>query len=360
MKQIDMLQGNPIDLIPNDVIIELRKQIEIPSNNRYPLNESEGYLGLREQISQWYDRKYNVKLNPENEVGVLLGSKEGILYFLLSHVSKGDYVIITNPCYQTYKFLISYVGAIPIELNIGIENNFLPDIESVPKAILAKTKAVIINYPNNPTCAVATKYFFDKLIKFAIANNLKIINDNPYLEYVVDKSEKLSILESEEAKEVCVELNSFSKTFCMAGWRLGMIVGNEEIISKMVQLKKMVDAGPFLALQKSAIVALQKENDIYIENLTNKFATRKRNAIEEFTRLGWNYKFQKGTYYIWMPCRDTISSIEYCNFLKEQANILVTPGLKYGTNGEGYIRMSLALEEEDFQDVLFRFNKIYH
>lgn len=355
-----MLQGNPIDLIPSEVILELRRQIEIPSNHRYPLNESEGYIGLREQIAQWYDRKYNVRLNPSNEVGVLLGSKEGILYFLLSHVSKGDYVIITNPCYQTYKFLISYVGAIPFELNIGIDNNFLPDFESVPKAVLNKTKAIIINYPNNPTCAVATKLFFDKLIKFAIVNNLKVINDNPYLEYVMNPDDKLSILESEEAKSVCIELNSFSKTFCMAGWRLGMVVGNEQIISKMIQLKKMVDAGQFLALQKAAIIALREENDIYIENLTKKFAIRKREAIEELTKLGWDYRFQKGTYYIWMPCRGTGNSIEYCNFLKERANILVTSGLKYGTNGEGYIRMSLALKDEDFQEVLFRLNKIYH
>lgn len=355
-----MLQGNPIDLIPNNVIIELRKQIEAPSNHRYPLNESEGYMGLREQVSQWYNRKYKVALNPVNEVGILIGSKEGILYFLLSQVSKGDYVLITNPCYQTYKFLIEYIGAVPLELNIGIENNFLPDFENVPESILSKTKAIIINYPNNPTCAVASKDFFNKLIDFAIFHNIKIVNDNPYLEYVTQLSDKLSILESKRAKEVCIELNSFSKTFCMAGWRLGMIAGNKEIIFKMMQIKKMVDAGPFLALQKAAICALDEDCDIYIENLTKKFALRKKMAIEEFIKLGWNYEFQKGTYYVWLPCRDTHSSIEYCHFLEKEANILATPGLKYGTNGEGFIRMSLAIEEEDFQDVLHRFNKLYY
>jgi LL-diaminopimelate aminotransferase len=360
MRQIDMSKGNPIDFIQESILKELNKQIMIPTNHRYPLNESEGYTELRKEISNWYYRRYNVKIDPTNEAAVLLGSKEGILYFLLSFISKGDCVVITNPSYPTYKYLINYVGAIPFELKINTENNFLPDLESIPKSILTKTKAIIINYPNNPTCAVASKGFFTELVQFAVNNNIKVVNDNPYIEFVTNQENRMSILESEGAKNVCIELNSFSKIFNMAGWRLGMVVGNEEIISKMIQLKKMVDAGAFLALQKASIIALNKDNDVNVDNLVKKFAIHKKNATEELIRLGWNYNFQEGTYYIWLPCREIISSVEYCEFLKEQANILVTPGLKYGSNGEGYVRMSLAISEEDLQEVLFRLQRIYN
>lgn len=359
MKQIDLRQGNPIDLLPQNVLSELKKQIDFPTNHRYPINESEGYQGLREQISKWYYRRYNVSLNPISDIGILLGAKEGILYFLLSNVSRNDYVIITNPCYQTYKFLISYVGAIPYEINIGKENNYMPDFEMIPKSIIKKTKAIIVNYPNNPTCALANQEFFDYLISFAIKNNIKVVNDNPYLEYIPCSENKLSILNSKNANSVCVEFNSFSKTFNMAGWRLGMIMGNENIISKMVQLKKMVDAGPFLALQKAAIKALDEKNDIYIQDITNRFAIRKEKAINTFKELGWTEEFQKGTYYIWLPCRNTKNSQDYCKMLEQKAGLLVTPGTKYGSNGEGYVRLSLALTENDFQEVLHRIKKIY-
>ena len=359
MEPIILSQGNPIDTIPENVIEELGKQILIPNNHRYPQNESEGYNELRKEVYKWYQRRYAVNLDSINNVGILIGSKEGILYFLLSQVDIGDYVIITNPCYQTYKYLINLVGGIPYELNINIQNSFLPDLENVPEEILRKAKAIIINYPNNPTCAVATKCFFDSLVRFAINYDIKIVNDNPYSEFIIDTKNKLSLLNSIGADKVGIELNSFSKTFNMAGWRLGMVIGNESIISKMVKIKQMVDAGPFLALQKAALIALNEKNDFYVDNMAKKFATRKQRATEELAKLGWDHKFQQGTYYLWLLCRDTSDSVVYSEFLKKRANLHVTPGTKYGTNGEGYIRISLALTDEEFEETLFRLNQIY-
>ena len=353
-----MSKGNPIDRIPSSVIDELSNQINIPGNHRYPIDESIGYNELRSAIANWYLRRYGLSLDSNDEIAVLLGSKEGILYFLLSKINKGDYVIITDPCYPTYPFLIKLVGGIPYELNISNTNNYLPEFENIPLHILKKTKAFILNYPNNPTGAVASHEFYADLIKFGIKHNIAIVNDNPYIEFVDDKKSKISILELDMAKEVCIELNSFSKIFNMAGWRLGMAVGNRKIISEMVKIKQMVDAGAFLPLQKAAIKALDAGDD-YIEELTKKYIYRKNFAVNKLNMMGWDCSFQKGTFYIWLPCRDTNSSIDYSNYLKVNAHILINPGLKYGTSGEGYVRVSLAVTDDDLHEFLLRLANIY-
>jgi LL-diaminopimelate aminotransferase len=355
---INMSKGNPLSGIPSAVLDELSIQLKNIDIHKYPVDELKGMFEVREAISEWYLRKYKVQIDPNDEVILLSGSKEGIHHLALSHLEKGDIVLLTDPCYPVYVKGIKRAGATPFFLPINHDNNFLPDLSKIPEEIIKKTKLIILNYPNNPTGAVATDAFYERALRFAIDNNIIIISDHVYSEFDYKNIEKLSILSLKGAKEVCIELNSFSKTFNMAGWRIGMAVGNKEILKKISNSKSTMDAGIFMPLQLAAIKALSIEEDKFIEKNYQIYLERRKIAIHTFKELGWNCEFQEGTFYIWLPCKWEMTSEEFCDYILEKAKINVIPGSFYGEEGKGFVRISLSTSSEEFNECIKRFKKV--
>ena len=355
---INLGVGDPVDPTPQSVIDELCRQAQDPVNHQYPIDEEKGMLAFRKEVASWYKKRYGVEVNPEGEVLGLIGSKEGCHHFVLGVANPGDVVLMTSPGYPGYRASIFMGNAEPYPMPILEANHYLSDFDQIPPEIRKRAKAMFLNYPNNPTGACATKEFFRKAVEFAKAYDIAICHDNPYSEVVFDGQERLSFLSIPGAKEVGIELNSLSKPYNMTGWRIGMALGNREIIAALSKVKENTDSGIFNAIQYAAIQALRQE-DPNIEKMLKIYRQRRNLVLETFRKIGLGFTPQKGTFYLWIPVPKGLTALDFTTVLFEKAHVVVAAGTAYGTHGEGYVRISLTVPDKRLQEAMERIKKIF-
>lgn len=348
---INMGIGSP-DMAPApEVLKALTSSLADEKAHQY-----QSYVGLpelRSAIAGFYNTHFNVSLNPNEEILPLLGSKEGIMHISMAFLNPGDEVLIPDPGYPTYTSVTNLVGAKPVYYNLKSGNNWLPDIKALERSDLSKVKLMWINYPHMPTGAKGNLELFKDLVAFAKRNHILLVNDNPY-SFVLNK-EQHSILSVEGAKEVALELNSLSKTFNMAGWRVGFVLGSPEHIQAVIKVKSNMDSGMFYGLQKGAVKALELSDEWYHE-MNEVYARRRALVYRLAEKLGCTYDPEAVGMFVWARLPEGARSEE--KFIDEvlyNKHIFITPGIIFGTNGKGYIRFSLCVAEEKIQEAIDRF-----
>jgi len=349
---INLAIGDPVNPTPPPVIQALCKAAHDPANHRYPTDEEWGMLAFREAVARWYARHYGVELDPTKEIIALIGSKEGCHHFALGVINPGDTVLVTDPGYPGYRPSIWFAGAEPYAVPILEENGYLPVLRDIPEDVAKKSTAFYLNYPNNPTGAVATRAFLQELVEFAKTYDIAICYDNPYSEIVFD-TEKLSFLSVPGAKEVGIELNSLSKPFNMTGWRIGMASGNPDIVRAIAVVKSNTDSGIFNAVQYAGIAALD-ECDVFTREMVEIYRKRRAAVLETLRGLGWRFEPPQGTFYLWVRVPKGYTSASFCELMLERCAVVLAPGAAYGQYGEGYVRFSLTVEDHRLEEALER------
>ncbi len=355
MDLIDLGIGDPDLPTPRLIVERLKTAAENPKNHRYP--SYEGMIEFRRAVAQWYERRFNVKLDPGTEVLSLIGSKEGIAHIPLAFVNPGDYVLVPSPGYPVYRVSTLFAGGIPYFLPLRKENGFLPKLSEMPKKVAERARILFINYPNNPTSAVAERPFFEEVVAFAHRYQIIVCHDAAYSEIAFDGYQPLSFLEVEGAKEVGIEFHSLSKTFNMTGWRIGFAVGRSEIISGLGRVKTNIDSGLFQAIQEAGIVALN-HFDTPIPEIIQIYEKRRDVMVKGLREIGLEVEWPKATFYLWIQVPRGYTSTQFATFLLEQGGIVVTPGNGFGEAGEGYIRMALTVDETRLEEAIERLKRI--
>ncbi|MFT4104386.1 MAG: aminotransferase class I/II-fold pyridoxal phosphate-dependent enzyme [Lacrimispora sp.] len=314
-----------------------------PKNYIYAINDQRELL---EAVAQWYDRRYGVTLDPATEICSLLGSQEGLAHIALSIVDEGDVVLVPDPCYPVFADGPLLAGANLFYMSQKKENGYIIDFNDIPEDIAKKAKFLIVSYPNNPTTALATDSFYEKLIEFAVKYNIIVLHDNAYSELVFDGRECGSFLKFPGAREVGVEFNSLSKTYGLAGARIGFCLGNKEVVSRMKTLKSNMDYGMFLPLQKAAIAAIGGDQSCVTE--TRRAYERRRDALcDGMSQVGWKMEKPEATMFVWAEIPEGFASCaSFAVELLEKSGVLVTPGSAFGPSGEGYVRLALVQDED--------------
>ena len=349
---IDLGVGDPDTPTFPHIVQEMGKAIQEPKNHRYALDA--GILELRETIARWYKERFNVELDPGTEILPLLGSKEGIAHIPLAFVNPGDVVLVPDPCYPPYKSGTIFAGGEPYLMPLLEKNGFLPDLRELDPVIARKAKLIFLNYPNNPTSAVADRKFFEDVVDFAFSNNIIVCHDAAYSEISYDGYRAMSFLEVEGAKEVGIEFHSLSKTFNMTGWRIGFACGNRQVIEALASVKSNIDSGIFQAIQYAGIAALNNSSGELLKRLSSMYQERRDVLVDGLNSLGWKVTKPRATFYVWLSVPPGSSSTSLSKFLLEKANIIVTPGTGFGENGEGYIRMALTVSKERLREAIGR------
>ncbi|MEZ0184104.1 pyridoxal phosphate-dependent aminotransferase [Flavobacterium oncorhynchi] len=348
---INMGIGSP-DLSPSKAVIEA-VAAAIQDENGHGYQSYQGLPEMRQAMADFYKDQFGVEVNPNNEILPLMGSKEGIMHISLAFLNEGDHVLIPNPGYPTYTSVTNLVGAIPVYYDLKEANAWEPDFEALEKLDLSKVKIMWLGYPHMPTGARGSLTLFEKLVAFAKKHNILLINDNPYSFVLNDNP--MSLLQVEGAKEVALELNSLSKTFNMAGWRVGMVLGNPEIIDAVLKVKSNMDSGMFYGIQKGAIAALNCDKSWFEDQ--NKIYRRRRELTEKLAeKLGCEVYKEGVGLFVWAKLPKGIESAEkFIDEILYEKHIFITPGTIFGSNGEGYIRFSLCVKEEKVQEAIDRF-----
>ncbi len=334
--------GDPDIPTPQHIIDKLCQAAQDPVNHRYP--ETDGLPELRQAIAEWYKQRFGLSFDPDKEVLPLIGAKDGVAHIALCLLDPGDIALVPDPGYPVYSVGTLLVGGEPYYLPLTEKNNFLPDLDSIPEHIAKRAKLLWINYPNNPTGAVADLDFFNKTVEFARKYDLAVCHDAPYTEVAFDGYQPISFMQADGAKEVGVEFHSLSKTYNMTGWRIGMAVGNTAIINALMTVKSNLDSGIPQAIQYAAIEALRGSQDCIQEH--NAIYQRRRDlVVDMLNSIGLETKPAKASLYLWVKVPKGYNSMDFAAALLEQVGVVVTPGIGYGKNGEGYVRLSLTVSD---------------
>lgn len=348
---ISLSMGDPDLPAPEAVVNRLCAAMQEPENHRYP--EYRGMYALHEAIAAWFERRFGVHLMPERDILPLLGSKEGLAYAGAAVLNAGDIALVPDPYYPVYITAGTTVGAHPYLLPLREEQGYLPDLEHIPHDVLAKARVLWLNYPNNPTAACADRAFFERAVAFARRHNLVIIHDMAYAEVYFDDFRPLSILEIPGASEVAVELHSLSKTYNMAGFRLGMLVGNSALVDAVGRLKSNIDSGIFRPIQYAAIEALHLPQS-WLEQRNAIYRRRRNLLVEGCNALGMRTQAPKAGLYIWAAVPAGFTSRAFADWLFDTTGVFVTPGTNFGAAGEGYVRISITAPDERIERALQR------
>jgi LL-diaminopimelate aminotransferase len=315
-------------------------------------------MEFRVAAAGWYKKRFGVDLDPSKEVLTLIGSKEGIGHTPLAFVNPADVVLYTDPGYPVYKIGTILADGVPQPIPLTSENKFLPDFSKIPKAKLKKAKLLFINYPNNPTAAVADKKFLAEAVDFARENKILVCHDAPYSEITFDGFRAPSILEVEGSMEVAIEYHSLSKTYNMTGWRIGWACGNADAIKGLGKVKQNVDSGAFDAVQEAGVEALNGPQDEYKKNLRT-WESRRNLMVAGLSKLGWKVEKPKATFYLWAPVPTKEKSIDFARRVLDECGVVLTPGVGFGEYGEGYVRMALSQTEKRLKEALDRLGKLF-
>ena len=360
LKEVNLMKahGKPIinlgigspDMAPSQKVIEVLKT-SLHDDAAHKYQSYQGLPELREAMANFYKEQYGVALSPLKEILPLMGSKEGIMHISMAFLNEGDEVLIPNPGYPTYASVTKLLNAKPRYYDLSAENNWEPDLFELESSDLSKVKLMWLNYPHMPTGATASNKLFEDLIKFAKRNNILLINDNPY-GFVLNDYPR-SILKYAGAKDYCLELNSLSKTFNMAGWRVGMVLGKTEYIDAILKVKSNMDSGMFYGIQKGAIEALNTSKMWYI-SLNSVYEQRRKLAWLLAETLNCTYDKNATGMFVWAKLPPLVDAEEFIDLLLKKNSIFITPGTVFGTKGKGYIRISLCAPSEDFEEAISR------
>ena len=341
--------GSP-DLSPPDSVVKKLKE----SLNKEGAHKYQNYKGIdayRKEISNFYKLHYGCDLNYQSEILPLIGSKEGIFHISMSFLSENDKVLIPNPGYPTYSSITNLIGNEIIYYDLIKKNHWFPDLKKLSRLDLSKVKIMWINYPHMPTGAAPSVSFFSEMIDFARSNSILLVNDNPYSFILNDNP--LSIMNIDGAKDVCIELNSLSKSFNMAGWRLGFAVGKPAFISNILKVKSNIDSGMFFPIQMGAISALKQSKDWFLA-LNKEYSNRRKLMWQLADKLNCRFSKNSSGMFVWAKINDKITSKEYVDNLLYDKNIFIAPGSIFGSNGEGYVRFSLCNSEANIIKAISR------
>jgi LL-diaminopimelate aminotransferase len=351
---IDLGMGNPDGATPKPVVDAAIEALKNPANHGYP--PFEGTANFRRAITNWYHRRYGVTLNPDSEALPLLGSKEGLGHLALAYINPGDLVLVPSPSYPVHFRGPLIAGGNVYSLILKPENNWLIDLAAIPEEVAEKAKILYFNYPSNPTAATAPREFFEEIVAFARKHEILLVHDLCYAELAFDGYKPTSLLEIPGAKDIGVEFHTMSKTYNMAGWRVGFVVGNRHVIQGLRTLKTNLDYGIFAALQSAAETALQLP-DSYLHEVQNRYSARRDFLIKGLAELGWNIPKTQATMYAWIPCPTGQSSTDFALNVLQNTGVVVTPGNAFGSGGEGYVRISLIAECDRLGEALARLKK---
>lgn len=351
---IDLGIGDPDLPTPDNVIERLHQAAQDPKNHKYALDQ--GMPVLRQGIADWYKKRFNVTLNPETEVLPLIGSKEGIAHMPLAFVNRGDYVLAPNPSYPPYRGSTILSDGKVVDMPLLEKNGFLPDFKRIPVQAREKARLMFLNYPNNPTGAVADAGFYRQAITFAAQHNIIIAHDAAYSEMAYDGYKPMSFLEVEGAKDAGVEFHSLSKTYNMTGWRVGWVCGNAGIISGIAKVKSNIDSGIFSAIQVAGVEALTGPQE-HIRKMNAIYQERRDVLCAGLNKIGWKAAKPKATFYVWVNVPKGYDSRGFSSLLLEKADIVATPGVGFGEYGEGYIRFALTVAKERIAEAIERIRK---
>ena len=348
---INMGIGSP-DLAPSPKVLETLKD-SITDMGAHQYQSYQGLPELRDAIASFYQKKFAVDMNPSNEILPLMGSKEGIMHISMAFLNEGDEVLLPNPGYPTYASVTKLVGAVPKTYDLRADNGWFPDLEALAEHDLSKTKLMWVSYPHMPTGATASKEQLKALVDFANTHEILLVNDNPY-SFVLSNN-PISILSVEGAKNCALELNSLSKTFNMAGWRVGMLLGSPEHINAVLKVKSNMDSGMFYGIQKGAIAALQSGPE-WFEELDKIYTKRRELIFQLVEKLGCDYDKNAVGMFVWCKLPEgSVSSEEFIDQVLYDKDIFIAPGTIFGSMGEGYIRFSLCVKEEKIKEAIDRF-----
>jgi LL-diaminopimelate aminotransferase apoenzyme (EC 2.6.1.83) len=336
---IDLGIGDPDLPTPSEIVEVAKKALENPAFHRYPSNQGSEFF--RKACANYMKRCFGVEFDPETEVSALIGSKEGIAHFPLAFVNPGDVVLCPEPAYPVYHLGTLFAGGEPYYFPLLWENNFFPDFGSISKEVLERAKILWLNYPNNPTGAVATREFFAEAISFAKRYGLILAHDAAYVEMYFEEP-ALSIFEVDGARDVAIEFHSLSKTFCMTGWRIGFAVGKKELVQGLAKVKSNIDSGVFTAIQYAGAYALDNLEKI-VPPLRAVFKERRDYLAKALQELGFELKIPQATFYLWVKVPKGFTSTDFCRKLLEELDLVVTPGNGFGASGEGYFRIALTV-----------------
>jgi LL-diaminopimelate aminotransferase len=349
---IDLGVGDPDLPTPPHIVQALIDAAQDPDNHHYP-----SYLGMqtfREAVAGWYKRRFSVDLDPSSEIISLMGSKDGVAHIPEVLVNPGDYVLVPSPGYPVYSTGALFSEGKVHEMPLLHENNFLPDLDAIPSDIAKKSRLMWINYPNNPTSAIAPPKFFEEVVQFARDNDVVVVSDNAYSEVSFDGYKAPSFLETDGASEVGIEMHSLSKTYNMTGWRIGMAVGNKEIIRGLGVVKTNIDSGTFNPVQHAAIAALSGPQDCVAEACSI-YQERRDVLVSGLQKLGFEIQAPKATFYVWLKVEDSMATTAK---MLNEAGIVVTPGIGFGKSGEGYVRFAITRSVDRIREAIGRMESV--
>ncbi len=352
---IDLGIGDPDQPTPAHIIEKLKQAAADAENHRYP--SYEGMPAFRQAVAGWYKKRFGVALDPRDEVVSLIGSKEGIAHIPLAFVNPGERVLVPSPGYPVYKTSTMFAGGIPEILPLRGGNGFLPDFSKIPASVLRETRLMFLNYPNNPTAAVAEKSFFEEAVALAIKHGIIICHDCAYSEVAFDGCRPHSFLEVDGARDVCIEFHSLSKTYNMTGWRIGFAVGNRDIVGGLGKIKTNIDSGIFQAVQWAGVAALSGDQGC-VETMRAMYQGRRDVLVSGLKSAGLDLAVPKATFYVWVNVPRGYTSSEFTMHLLRTAGIVTTPGSGFGEEGEGYIRIALTVDNERLKEAVERIKKV--
>jgi len=353
---IDLGIGDPDLPTPAHVIDALARAAREPKNHRYP--DYEGLLAFREAAAAWYRRRFGVTLDPATEVLTLIGSKEGTAHIPLAFVNPGDVVLVPDPGYPVYAAGTWFAGGEPYFLPLRAERGFLPDLDAVPADVLRRARMLFLNYPNNPTAAVATREFFAEVVAFARRHGVIVCHDAMYSELAFDGYAPPSFLQVPGAKEVGVEFHSCSKTYSMTGWRIGFVAGHPEVVKGLGRVKTNVDSGVFQAVQEAGIAALTGPQD-YVTQIRVIYGERRDVVVTGLRKLGLPVTPPRATFFVWAPVPDGSDSRKWASRLLQEVGVVVTPGVGFGAAGEGYYRIALTVDKARIAEAMDRLGRLF-
>jgi L-glutamine---4-(methylsulfanyl)-2-oxobutanoate aminotransferase len=352
---INLGQGNPDQPTPSHIVAKLQEAAVNPNNHKYP--PFQGFRYLKEAVAEFYEREYGVILNPESEVAVLFGGKAGLVEIPQCLLNPGDTVLVPDPGYPDYWSGVALAKAEMVTMPLLEQNDFLPNYNDLSAKTLEDAKLMFLNYPNNPTGATATKEFFEATVDLASKNDICVVHDFAYGAIGFDGEKPTSFLQVKGAKDVGIEIYTMSKTYNMAGWRVGFAVGNPSVISAIQLLQDHLFVSLFGAVQEAAAAALTGSQDCVVE-LNDLYEKRRNVLIEGLQSIGWHVRAPKGSFFAWLKVPKELTSEQFADLLLEKAHIVVAPGIGFGVHGEGYVRVGLLTSEERLREAVERIKSL--
>jgi L-glutamine---4-(methylsulfanyl)-2-oxobutanoate aminotransferase len=352
---INLGQGNPDQATPQHIVKKMQEASANPVNHKY--SPFQGYRYLKEAAAEFYHREYGVTIDPDNEVAILFGGKAGLVEIPQCLLNPGDIMLVPDPGYPDYLSGVALSKAEMVTMPLREKNNFLPDYNEIDANVIESAKLMFLNYPNNPTGAGATKEFFEETVKLANQHDICVVHDFAYGAIGFDGEKPRSFLQTDGAKDVGIEIYTLSKTYNMAGWRVAFAIGNSSVISAIELLQDHLYCSIFGGIQEAATEALTGPQDC-VQELNNLYERRRNVLIQGLQSLGWNVTAPKGSFFAWLKVPEGLNSTEFADILLEQAHIAVAPGIAFGEQGEGFVRVGLLTSEERLEEAVRRISKL--